>query len=171
MCYLKKLFLLISYAFAVNVHAADVHVSGGMIRILVRNINELAKNGASTGELIVYGVICMLLIIVPIVYKLKKTPWSYTSKYLADHKNLERTDSPKLVNGKEYNGNGFLIREVHLPEMYKEYYDNGKIKLEAVGLIVKENGIFSVQEGTITEFDANGNILFSGTYKDFERVS
>ena len=55
--------------------------------------------------------------------------------------------------------------------MYKEYYDNGKIKLEAVGLIVKENGIFSVQEGTITEFDANGNILFSGTYKDFERVS
>ena len=159
-----SLILLILSAFAINAHASNT-------RGMIWSIRKLAENGASTREIIILCLVLVFFLVVSIVYKFIKTPWSYTSKYLKNCKNLERVDSPKLINGKEYNEHGILIREVQLPEKYKEYYVNGKIKLEAIGLIVKENGIFYVQEGTITEFDVKGNILYSAIYKDFKRVN
>ncbi len=160
-----RLILLILSVFTINAHAA-------FARGLFLSIRKLAENGELNQKAVILCFILLFFfVVVPVIYIFIKTPWSYTSKHLADYKNLERVDSPKLVNGKEYNEQGILIREVQLPKKYTEYYVNGKIKLDAIGLIVKRNGIFYVQEGTITEFDVKGNIRFSAVYKDFKRVN
>ena len=77
----------------------------------------------------------------------------------------------QIVSKKQWSESGSLIVDIKLPNYYKEYYDNGKLKQDAAGTIVEENGNFRVQDGVVKSYDENGRLEYSATYKDFEVVS
>lgn len=80
-------------------------------------------------------------------------------------------DQKKMVSKKEWNERESLVRDVHIPDYYREYYDDGKLMQEATGMIVEEDGSFKVKEGVIKVFDSSGKVSFSATYKDFQVVT
>ncbi len=77
----------------------------------------------------------------------------------------------KLVGKTVRNENGIIVISVELPNWYKEFYDDGKIKATATGTIVEDDGSFRIQDGTYNEYDQNGEVTYSATYKDFQRIS
>lgn len=80
-------------------------------------------------------------------------------------------DHKKMISKKEWDEQGHLLVDVHIPDYYREYYADGKLMQEAVGIIVEENGFFKVKEGVVKIFDSNGKLNYSATYKDFQVVS
>ena len=77
----------------------------------------------------------------------------------------------KFVGKTEWDENGIMTISVELPNRYREFYDDGKIKAEAAGIIVEEDDSFRIQDGTYNEYDPNGNVTYTATYKDFQRIS
>lgn len=80
-------------------------------------------------------------------------------------------ENKKIVSKKEWDEQGRLVRDVSVPNYYREYYDDGKLMQEVVGTIVEENGAFKVKDGVIKAFDPSGKVHYSATYKDFQVVS
>lgn len=77
----------------------------------------------------------------------------------------------KVVEKKEWDEQEHLVRDVHIPDYYREYYSNGKLMQEATGTIVEENGAFKVKDGVVKAFDSSGKLGYFATYKDFQIVS
>jgi hypothetical protein len=77
----------------------------------------------------------------------------------------------KLVGNTVWNENGIVTISVKLPNNYKEFYDDGKIKAFATGTIVEENGSFRIQDGIYNEYSQNGEITYTAIYKDFQIIS
>lgn len=77
----------------------------------------------------------------------------------------------KLISKKEWSEDGTLLLVAEMPNSYKEYYENGKIKQEVTGKLVEEDGSFKIKEGIFKEYDQNGNIIDSATFKNFHRIS
>ena len=72
---------------------------------------------------------------------------------------------------KVWNESGIITISVELPSRYREFYDNGKLKAEATGTIVEEDGLLNIKDGTYKEYDPNGKVTYTATFKDFERTS
>ena len=77
----------------------------------------------------------------------------------------------KLVSKTAWNENGIVTISAELPNRYREFYDDGKIKALATGIIVEEDGSFRIQDGKYNEYDQDGKVTYSAIYKDFQRVS
>lgn len=77
----------------------------------------------------------------------------------------------RLSEKKEWSGKGVLVKDVRLPEYYKEFDENGKISVEATGTVVEENGSFMVQDGVVKTYAPDGLVKESTTYKDFRMVT
>ncbi len=76
----------------------------------------------------------------------------------------------KLVSKTEWNKNGTVIISAELPNRYREFYDDGKIKAMATGIIVEEDGSFKIKDGKYNEYDQDGKVTYSAIYKNFQRV-
>ena len=77
----------------------------------------------------------------------------------------------KLVGKTIWNENGNVSISVELPNRYREFYSNGKIKAEVNGILVEEDGSFRIKDGIYNEFDENGKVTYSALYKDFQKIS
>ena len=77
----------------------------------------------------------------------------------------------KLISKKEWSEDGALLLVAEMPNSYKEYYENGKLKQEVTGKLVEEDGSFKIKDGIFKEYDQNGNIIDSATFKNFHRIS
>ena len=77
----------------------------------------------------------------------------------------------RLVSKMEWHTNGNVSISAEAPDRYWEFYDNGKIKIEVTGTIIEENEGFKIKDGVYNEYDPNGKITISSTYKDFEIIS
>ena len=77
----------------------------------------------------------------------------------------------KLVGKTVWNKSGIVTISVELPNYYKEFYEDEKIKAEATGTIVEEGDSFKIKDGTYKEYSPNGEVIYSATYKDFQVVS
>ena len=77
----------------------------------------------------------------------------------------------KLVGKTVWNENGIVTILAELPNRYREFYDDGKIKAQATGTIVAEDDSFKIKDGTYNEYAPNGESTYSATYKDFQRIS
>ena len=77
----------------------------------------------------------------------------------------------KLVGKTMWNENGNVSISVELPNRYREFYSNGKIKAEVNGILVEEDGSFRIKDGIYNEFDENGKVTYSALYKDFQKIS
>ena len=87
---------------------------------------------------------------------------------LATQKNYNRK---KIIGKTVWNENGIVTISVELPNHYREFYDDGKIKAEATGTIVEEDDSFRIKDGTYKEYDLNGKVTYIATYEDFQRIS
>lgn len=70
---------------------------------------------------------------------------------------------------KEWNEKGVIVKDVqvgNMPNEYKEYQDNGKIKLKLSGTLYMENNVFSVENGESKLYYENGNIMEQNEFKD-----
>lgn len=70
---------------------------------------------------------------------------------------------------KEWNENGVLVKDIqvgNMPNEYKEYQDNGKIKLKLSGDLYMENNIFFVETGESKLYYENGNIMEQIEFKN-----
>jgi MORN repeat variant. len=76
-----------------------------------------------------------------------------------------------LISKKEWSEDGALLLVAEMPNSYKEYYENGKLKQEVTGKLVEEDGSFKIKDGIFKEYDQNGNIIDSATFKNFHRIS
>ena len=65
----------------------------------------------------------------------------------------------QLVASKRWNESGVLISEIDFPKYYKDYYDNGKIKCERIGLSRTSPTNFEIENGTIQEYYENGKTM------------
>lgn len=74
----------------------------------------------------------------------------------------------KMIGKKEWDEEKHLLVDVHIPDYYREYYVDGKLMQEAVGIIEAENGSFKVKEGVVKTYDSNGKVNYSATYKDYQ---
>jgi antitoxin component YwqK of YwqJK toxin-antitoxin module len=92
----------------------------------------------------------------------------YENKKLASHKIYKER---RLVGKTEWHEDGNTSISVELPNHYKEFYDNGKIKVEATGTIVEENESFKIKDGIYKEYSPSGEVTYSATYKDFQIIS
>ena len=72
---------------------------------------------------------------------------------------------------KVWNESGIITISVELPGSYREFYDNGKLKVEVTGTIVEEEDSFKIKDGTYKEYDPNGKVTYTATFKDFQRTS
>ena len=77
----------------------------------------------------------------------------------------------KLVGKTVWNESGIITISVELPSRYREFYDNGKLKVEVTGTIVEEEDSFKIKDGTYKEYDPNGKVTYTATFKDFQRTS
>ena len=77
----------------------------------------------------------------------------------------------KLVGKKVWNESGIVTISVELPNRYREFYDDGKIKAEVTGTIVEENNAFRIKDGVYNMYDVNGKITNSATYRNFQVIS
>ena len=76
-----------------------------------------------------------------------------------------------LVGKTAWNESGIVTISAELPNRYREFYDDGKIKAEATGTLVEEDESFRIKDGTYSEFDENGKVTYTATYEDFQRIS
>ena len=77
----------------------------------------------------------------------------------------------KLISKTLWYPNGNLSITAELPNHYKVFYEDGKIKADVTGTIVEENGTFKIKDGVYNEYDPSGEIKASATYKDFQVIS
>ena len=85
---------------------------------------------------------------------------------------LHQVYKGKELTGKtEWNDKGTVTISAELPNRYREFYDDGKIKFEATGTLVEEDGSFRIQDGTYNEYSQNGEITYTAIYKDFQIIS
>jgi len=77
----------------------------------------------------------------------------------------------KLVGKTVWNESGIITISVELPSRYREFYDNGKLKVEVTGTIAEEEDSFKIKDGTYKEYDPNGKVTYTATFKDFQRTS
>ena len=93
--------------------------------------------------------------------------------YFENGKVSEQKDwkDKQIVAIKQWNESGGLVAELDFPKYYKEYWDNGKVKVEVTGIIAEENGDFKIKDGVYNEYDQNGEVTASTTYKDFQIIS
>ena len=77
----------------------------------------------------------------------------------------------KLVGKTVWNENGIVTILAELPNRYREFYDDGKLKVEVTGTIVEDDGSFNIKDGIYKEYAPNGESTYSATYKDFQRIS
>ncbi len=77
----------------------------------------------------------------------------------------------KLISKKYWYENGNIAFSAELPNHYKVFYEDGKIKADITGTLAEENGDFKIKDGTYNEYDSNGEVINSVTYKDFQRIS
>ncbi len=94
----------------------------------------------------------------------------------------EYSDKGKLTVQKNYKGkklvrktvwreNGNIFISAELPDRYREFYNDGKIRTEVIGVIVEEDDSFRIKDGTYKEYDFNGKVTYTATYEDFQRIS
>ena len=94
----------------------------------------------------------------------------------------EYSDNGKLAVQKNYKGkklvrktvwreNGNIFISAELPDRYREFYNDGKIRTEVIGVIVEEEDSFRIKDGIYKEYDFNGKVTYTATYKDFQRIS
>jgi antitoxin component YwqK of YwqJK toxin-antitoxin module len=76
-----------------------------------------------------------------------------------------------LISKKYWYENGNIAFSAELPNHYKVFYEDGKIKAELIGTIAEENGDFKIKDGVYNEYDQNGKVTYTEKYKDFQRVS
>ena len=76
----------------------------------------------------------------------------------------------KLVSKTAWNESGIVTISAELPNRYREFYDDGKIKAQATGTIVEEDDSFKIKDGTYNEYDQNGKVTYSATFKDFQKI-
>ncbi|WP_407456259.1 hypothetical protein [Fibrobacter sp.] len=103
----------------------------------------------------------------------KNVDTGYEKLYFKSGKVLSHIvyEKGKIVGKKEWDEAGRLTKDIRVPDYYREYYEEGKLKQEAVGTIEEENGFFKVKEGVVKLFDSTGKVNYSATYKDFQVVS
>ena len=77
----------------------------------------------------------------------------------------------KLVGKTVWNASEIVTISAELPNRYREFYDDGKIKIDVTGTIIEENEGFKIKDGVYNEYDPNGKITNSATYKDFQIIS
>ena len=77
----------------------------------------------------------------------------------------------KLVSKTAWNESGIVTISAELPNRYREFYSDGKIKAEVNGILIEEDGSFRIKDGTYNEFDENGKVTYTATYKDFQKIS
>ena len=77
----------------------------------------------------------------------------------------------KLISKTLWYPNGNLSITAELPNHYRTFYEDGKIMADVTGTIVEEDGDFKVKDGTYNEYDQNGEVTYSATYKDFQKTS
>ena len=75
----------------------------------------------------------------------------------------------QLVGKTVWNENGIVTISAELPNRYREFNEDGKIKAQATGTIVEEDDSFKIKDGTYNEYDQNGKITYSATFKDFQK--
>ncbi len=94
----------------------------------------------------------------------------------------EYSDKGKLTVQKNYKGkklvrktvwreNGNIFISAELPNRYREFYNDGKIRTEVIGVIVEEEDSFRIKDGIYKEYDFNGKVTYTATYEDFQRIS
>ena len=76
----------------------------------------------------------------------------------------------KLVGKTVWNEKGIVTISAELPNRYREFNDDGKIKAQATGTIVEEEDSFKIKDGTYNEYDQNGKVTYSATFKDFQKI-
>ena len=77
----------------------------------------------------------------------------------------------EIVSKTVWNENGVVTISVELPNRYKEFYDDGKIKADVTGTVVEEDDAFKIKEGVYNMYDPNGKVTYSATFKDFQVIS
>ena len=77
----------------------------------------------------------------------------------------------KIVGKTVWNESGIITISAELPSRYREFYDNGKLKVEVTGTIVEEEDSFKIKDGTYKEYDPNGKVTYTAIFKDFQRSS
>ena len=77
----------------------------------------------------------------------------------------------EIVSKTVWNENGVVTISVELPNRYKEFYDDGKIKADVTGTVVEEDDAFKIKDGVYNMYDPNGKVTYSATFKDFQVIS
>ena len=86
-------------------------------------------------------------------------------------KGLVNYKENRLISKTQWYTNGVVGISVELPNRYREFYDDGKIKAEVTGTIVEENGAFKIKDGIYKVYDPNGNVTNSATYNGFQVIT
>ena len=86
-------------------------------------------------------------------------------------KGLANYKEHRLISKTQWYTNGVVGISVELPNRYREFYDDGKIKAEVTGTIVEENGAFKIKDGIYKVYDPNGNVTNSATYNGFQVIT
>ena len=77
----------------------------------------------------------------------------------------------QLVAQKMWNENGVLIKEIDFPQYLKEYWENGKAKLIATGLLYRVNQVnIEVDSGHSEIYFENGKIKEQNDWKNKEAI-
>ena len=77
----------------------------------------------------------------------------------------------EIVSKTVWNENGIVTISVELPNRYREFYDDGKIKADVTGTVIEEDDAFKIKDGVYNMYDPNGKVTYSATYKDFQVIS
>lgn len=77
-----------------------------------------------------------------------------------------------LLRHQQWNEQGFLTKDIQLPNYYRAYYQDGKLMQEAKGTLVEiAEDTYKVKDGFSIIFATDGDIRHSATYKDFQLQS
>ncbi len=72
----------------------------------------------------------------------------------------------QILTEKDWNDKGVLTKEMKFPEYYREFYINGKMKMEATGLYWSSIDKMNVENGLMKLFYENGQMEALISYKD-----
>lgn len=80
-------------------------------------------------------------------------------------------ENKQIVASKQWNEGGVLTSELDFPKHHKDYYDNGKIKCERIGLSRTSSTNFEVENGSIKEYYENGKTMALTNYTGKDHFS
>lgn len=72
----------------------------------------------------------------------------------------------RVLVEKDWNGNGVLVMDMKSPEYYREFYSDGKIKVDATGIYVDSLNNVSGENGFMKRFYENGQMEMFMNFKD-----